>query len=325
MIVTALILAGMYIYDNVSLNTNGVTNIQKSNAIAIALNDFYVQQYLNGADNYTVGNVILIPQDYYSYSNNTSRVIVPIDNVLLVTVDLDENRTVSIVQTSPGNPYDQAGMDAIKIVQNDPMIGGMINNSGYTYIYENQTTYHKNVYIFSYLGPHGNSNYGLLNDSSAYVDVSLQIGEMAPFYTTVTATVDNASGRVIMARFQDGEQTHPPYYMVTMLPGVAFYRQYGGESVHSFANYSIDNSSQGLSVVDETPGTAIPQPIFVDSANFEKLKNGTSYQALNITLNCSERGWQANIPANTDFYLVLRNDDVDRNSVISLMPYSFFI
>lgn len=329
---TVLVLAGVYAQDYVSLSPGSISGAQRSAAVNIALSDTYVQQYISAADNYTIGSVMPLPGDFYSYSGNTTRIIVPLtvrnqyfNNLLMVTIDMDESRTVTIFETPAGSPYDLQGLKAVHTVISDPAIGDLINNSGYSVESGGQTTYHKNIPIVRNPVPHENSDYGLLNDSTPYEDVSIQVGEMAPVFTTVTATVDMGSGRVVMAKYQDAEMMHPPRYTVTIKPGAMFYKQYSGFANHSFADYPYKGNSEGLSTIDDVPGAAIPQPVFVDGTNFLNLRNGTYYQLMSITINRTDKGWQAFVPKGTDFYLVLRNDDAVSNSAISLSPNAIFI
>ncbi len=325
----AFIIAGFYVSYMVSFNADITPAEQKSLARDIALRDGYVSHYLSMGYDYSFEEITKPPPGYFSYSYNTSRLIVPIringspEGVLRVTVDLRENRTVSILHDRPGsNLSGKVEADAINAVINDPSIVDMIKNPVVSSSPASNASYPA-AYIVDTPAIHGqDAEYGFVNDTSTYVDVHVQAGETYPFYRTADAIVDAANGTVLAERFKDGEGLHPEAFNVTISAGKGFYRSYGGYFNHTVANYPLLNVSfNSGAIVIGGKGSAQVTPIFVDEGDFIKLKNGSAYKTLNDRMRVSDKGWIITIPAGTSFYMVLDNNGL-QDAVVSIQSSS---
>lgn len=324
----AFVIAGFYISYMISFNADITPAEQKSLARDIALRDGYVGQYLSTGYNYSFGEITKPPPGYYAYSSNASRLIVPIrlngspEGVLRVTVDLRENRTVSILHDSGSNLAWKVQADAMNAVINDPSIVDMIKNSAIHSPADSNASYPA-VYIIDTPTVHGqDAEYGFVNATATYVDVHVQAGETYPFYRTADAIVDAANGTVLAERFKDGEGLHPEVFNVTIPAGKGFYRSYGGYFNRTVANYPpVNVSFNSGAIVIGGNGNAQVSPIFVDEADFNRLRNGSAYTTLNDRMSVSDKGWIITIPARTSFYMVLDNKDV-RDAVVTIQSSS---
>lgn len=334
---TALILAGIYIADNVSFGADGLTSKQKAEAVNITLSDYFIHGILDNTDTmYDTGIVKQPDAGYYTYSNESrSLAVVPlhyknpyVEQNLSVTVDLEKGKVVSIYlnNTSQDITYQQQ-MDAIKTAISDAYIKGWMNDLAAQDAKNNNYGLHYDEYMVWEVRPSSFNEYGYVDQFGFYVDVPLQIGSPAPMMIQyMLVTVDLADHKVKIKKHSYGEMLMGSTVYATIPPGKSFYREYYARMNVTLSNYPSGEAEPMpiQMVITQQPDDVSIRPLIVDQENLKKLLNGSSFSELtNASHITNGSRWSISIPADSEFYLVLKNEDTKR-AVDVTIPYRPF-
>jgi hypothetical protein len=333
-VATALILAGIYVSDNVSFGS-GLTGNQKAEAKNITLTSYFVPLFYGDTNTtYEFGDIVRPGPDYYTYSNDgRSLAVVPLhtkneygENNLSVTVDLDTKRLVSLYydERSPDITYKQQ-MDAIKIALNDGYIKSWMSDLANNDAKINNQTLLYDEYIIRGVHPSGFGDYGYVNPWGYYVTVPIQVGSpIPPAVQYMDVTVNLANNKTVIKKQSCGEVLMGYAINVTISPGKYFYVKYDIYRNSTFSNYPLNDTASINMVITQQPDNLIVSPLLVDQVNLLRLSNGSSYNTLNNTIyKANGLNWSIWVPGGSDFYLLLKNEDQNADVQVQI-PYLIF-
>ncbi|HTY90889.1 MAG TPA: hypothetical protein VMC84_06895 [Methanocella sp.] len=334
---TALILAGMYSYDNISLSTGDLTNKQKIDARNIALSDHLVAFFLDNPNaTHSIGNIGRPGPDFYirpDAARTIATVPVYIKNEygttnLTITVDLDNGRVLGqyFDERSPDITYKQQ-MNAIEVALNDHYVQNWMKD-----LATGSTANGSNIYFdgLTIRGVHmsGFNEYGYTDPFGFYVDVPLTIdSSIPPAVKYLTVTVNLADNTTAIRKESWGEGLMGSVVTATIPPCQSFFAHYYTPLGNLTLSHGLPASSIVFSTsisIDSQPDDIDIRPQVVDQENLARQRNGTTFSELaGARYHVVGNHWAIFIPQHTDFFLVLKNED-NRRAVNVTIPIRYF-
>lgn len=235
---------------------------------------FYIDIYvsLNETEriNYTIGDVVRPPADYYCYNASQRLAIVPIRNertqaVTNYTVDLDLNRSISSLMDVENTYTYRKEMDLIKAALKDSNVSEVLSEDNMSY-----------RFTIKHISP---KDAGYLNDTGDYASISIdaRIGDMIEI-EHLYLTMDTADDRMV-GFIDSSDMILPRFPSWHIIP-------HGASFIHHILSVSTYGNTRNIIIlftgIRYVPENASVYTTIVDGDNLENLKNGSAYKPLEV-------------------------------------------